>query len=108
MLYNRSLQTLINAVVILLLVGFAVVGLVGFIPTRSPLGPLIGKMSSNVKSTSSMLGALDPKAVGKSVKENPNFLVEMMKYMNPGGTATAVNENPEWLAEVLSYVDGKV
>ena len=44
MLYNRSLQSLINAVVIVLLVATAVVGLVGFIPTRSPLGPLIGKM----------------------------------------------------------------
>ncbi len=106
MLYNRSLQTLINAAVILLLAGAAVVGIVGFIPTRSPLGPLLGKGS--VKNTSSMLSALDPKVVGEAIQENPEFLVEMMKYGDPSGTAIALNENPEWVSEVLSNVDGEV
>ncbi|MBK5093063.1 MAG: hypothetical protein JJE48_06070, partial [Actinobacteria bacterium] len=109
MLYNRSLQTAVNIVVIVLLVGSAIILAVGFIPSHSPLAPLIGKMSGDPKGTSAMLNSLDdPKAVGRAIEDNPEFLVEVMKYSDPKGTAIAVNENPEWLADMLSYVDGEV
>ena len=90
MIYNRSLQTLINAVVVVLVVAGLVVAAVGFIPTRSPLGPLLGKMSSDAKSTSALISALDPKAIGQALKDNPEFVVEVMKYMDPKGTAIAL------------------
>lgn len=78
MLYNPSLQKIINAVVILLLVASAAIAVVGFLPSRSPLGPLIGKLS-NTKTLSGLIGALDPRAVGEALKDNPQFLVEVMR-----------------------------
>src|SRR5450756_249236 len=100
MLHKRSLQSAINAVVIILLIGTAVVAAVGSIPLKSPLVLLIAKVSSNPKKTSAMLSSLDPKAIGKAIQDNPEFLVEVMKYSDPSGTAIAVNENPDWVSAV--------
>ena len=74
MLYKPGLQKVINALVILLLVGSAVIAIVGFLPTRSPLGGLIGKVT-DTKTLSALIGALSPEQVGKAIEDNPEFLV---------------------------------
>jgi len=100
MLYNPTLQKIINAAVILTLVGTVIIAVVGFVPTHSPIGPLIGKMS-NAKTLSGLLGALDPKAVGKALaKEGEPFLTQLMGELDPTGTAIAINENTQWVSEV--------
>ncbi len=55
MLLNRNLQTAVNIIVVFLVMGSLALGAVMFIPSKSPLGTVIGKMASDPKLLSAIM-----------------------------------------------------
>ncbi len=95
--------------VILLVLGFLVAGAVIALPSRSPLGSMIGKMASNSDLLSAMMASTSPKAVAQAINENPGFLRDLLQAMAEQGTvqvlAEAINQNPTMLLETSRYLD---
>ncbi|RJP26051.1 MAG: hypothetical protein C4536_16470 [Actinobacteria bacterium] len=108
-LLRRPVQLVINITVVVLIAGFLVVGAVMVLPSRSPLGPLLGSIASDVDLLSNMLANTEPKAVAQALNENPEFISELLKALTDEGSvaviAQALNENPEMLTAATPYLD---
>ena len=102
---RTSVQTAINIVVIVLLVGTVVLGAVALIPSRNPAGPLIGKLLSARGNLSGLLANLDPAKLAQAMRENPDMTADLLAELGAEGArmvAEAVNENPDFVSALLS------
>ena len=74
MLLRKPVQLAVNAIVLLMLVSFAVAGLLMVLPTKTTVGTLLGKMASQRHMLSGIVSGLDPKALAEAINDNPEFL----------------------------------
>src|SRR4030042_1249822 len=105
---RTSVQTVVNIVVVLLVVGALALGAVSFIPAKNPAGPLIGKALSAKHILSGMLENLDPEALGEALRNNPNMLDDLFKEMGEeeaADIADAINENEELVTALVGELD---
>ncbi len=111
MLIKSPLQTVINIVVIVLVVGALALGAAVTLPSKNPLGPLMGKFVSSKGNLSELLANLDPRELGKALAANPQMTGEILAALGEDGArviAEAVNQNPEFISQMLDYLDPAV
>jgi hypothetical protein len=107
---KTQFQGIINIIVIVTLVGSVIMGVVAFIPSHNPVGPLLGKVLTSKGVLSGMLDNLDPVALAEALRENPNMLSDLMAELGPENArklAEDINENPEFIAVFLANSDPK-
>jgi hypothetical protein len=105
---RTSVQTVINIIVVLLVIGALAMGAASFLPAKNPAGPLIGKALSAKHILSGMIENLDPAALGEALRNNPNMLSDLIAEMGDDGAtdlATAINENPAFITAVVHEID---
>ena len=85
---RTSVQTAINVVVIVLLVGAVVFGAIALIPSRNPAGPLIGKLLSVKGNLSGLLANLDPAKLAEAMRENPEMTLDLLAELGEDGART--------------------
>ena len=93
MILNRNFQTVVNILVLVIFLGFVVLGALFALPGRSPFGPLMGKLMNSKSLLSGILSSLDPVELAHALS-NPAFVSELLKQLDPAIMAEAVNENP--------------
>ena len=108
-LLSRPLQLIINIAVIALVVSAIALGAVMILPARSPIGPLMGRMASDVDLLTNILANTEPETVAQALNENPQFISELLNAMVEEETvpvvAQAINDNPDFLVAVVPYLD---
>ena len=108
-LLRRPVQLVVNIIVVVLVVAFVALGAVMVIPSRSPMGAMLGKIASDVDLLANMLANTEPEAVAQALNENPEFISELLAAMVSEGTipviAQVINDNPEFLIASTAYLD---
>jgi len=102
---RNSTQTVINFAILILIIGALILGALVMIPSRNPLGPMIGRLLSSKYILSGLLGSLDTAALAEALRENPEMLSEIVVELGPEGAeiiATAVNDNPGATAQFVA------
>ena len=105
---RASVQKLINILLIIILIGSIVFGALTLIPSRNPVGPLLGKIISSKGNLSGLLENLDPVKLAEALRENPNMISDLFAELGEEGAqliAQQVNEDPEFISALLSELE---
>ncbi len=84
MILNRNFQTIVNILVLMLFLGFVILGALFALPARSPFGPLMGKLMSSKSLLSGIIASLDPAELAKALNDNPEFTKELIAQLQRG------------------------
>ena len=104
---RTPVQTVINITVIILIIGALVFGALAMIPSRNPLGPIIGRVLTTKEILSGLLSTLDPVELAEALEANPEMTDDLLAELGEDGAviiATAINDNPEFIAAFVANI----